>query len=184
MLLTIHVPADVKDVLYSSINEIGREKIRMVIAADIKMSEAYCRDILERCMEKLGKADDGTLATLCGALLHFMLTASLLPSERKITMQNAELDIVIPSSKVLHKSPDKSLVLQIVSRDLDAKVKQARAVQPHRENIWLISPGPIKTEYKNYHLGTNGLHYSYIVSDINSFLLEKGSRGLKLLHGQ
>lgn len=178
------MPADVKDMLYSSINEIGREKIRMVIAADIKMSEAYCKDILERCLEKLGKADDETLATLCEALLHFMLTASLLPSERKIIVQGAELDIVIPSSKVLRKSPDKSLVIQVIRGNLETRIKQARAVQPHPENIWLLSAGPLQTEYKNYHLGTKGLHYSHIVSDINAFLLEKGNPGLKLLHGQ
>ncbi|MEW6604632.1 MAG: hypothetical protein AB1351_08090 [Thermoproteota archaeon] len=132
----------------------------------------------------MGKADDETLATLCEALLHFMLTASLLPSERKISVQGAELDIVIPSSKILRKSPEKSLVIQIVSGNLEAKVKQARAVQPNHENIWLLSAAPLQTEYKNYHLGTNRLHYSHIVSDINAFLLEKGNRGLKLLHDQ
>jgi hypothetical protein len=178
------VPVDVKDVLYSSIHEIGREKIRMVIAADVKMSEAYCKDILERCTKKLGVADEEILMTLCEALLHFMLTASLLPSERKISVHGAELDIIIPSTKVLHKSPDKSLVIQVVRGDLEAKVRQAKSVQCNNGNIWLVSTRPLQTEYKNYHLGTEGLHYSHIISDISAFLSEKGDRGLKLLQGQ
>lgn len=157
----------------------------MAIAADVKVSEAYCRDILERCIKKLPErttSDEITLAALCEALLHFMLTASLLPSERKIRLQGVELDIVIPSSKVLLKSPNKSLVIQVVKGNLEEKVMQARTVQPHRENIWLVSASPLPTEYKNYHLGTEGLHYSRVISDINAFLLEKGNHGLKLLH--
>lgn len=180
------MPVDVKDVLYSSINEIGREKIRIAIAADVEASEEYCRDIVERSMKKLPAeitSDEITLAGLCEALLHFMLTASLLPSERKIQLQGAELDIVVPSSKILVKNPNKSLVIQVVRNNLKEKVRHATTVQPHRENIWLLSASPLPTKYKNYHLGTEGLHCSRIISDINRFLLEKGNHGLKLLQG-
>ena len=179
------MPADVKDVLYSTINEIGREKIRMEIAANIKKSEKYCREIMDKCMDKLGQVDDDTLATLCEALLHFMLTASLLPSERKVKVRGADLDIVIPSTKVLEKNADRALLIQVIARtDLASKVRQAESMQPHRENIWLVSIGELQTNHKNYRLDSRGLHYSHIVSDIGAFLSEKGDRGLKLLHGQ
>lgn len=176
------VPADVKDVLYSAINEIGREKIRMAVSADIKMSEKYCKEIVDMCTGRLEEADDATLATLCEALLHFMLTASLLPSERKVSVRGAELDIVIPSTRTLDKSPDKALVIQVVRGDLADKVRQAEAVQLHIENVWLVSASKLQTDLKNYHLGHGGL-YSRVISDINAFLLEKGDRGLKMLHG-
>jgi hypothetical protein len=178
------VPADIKDVLYSAINGIGRKKIRMEVAANVKTSEKYCVDILDRCMFKLGaEANRETLATLCEALLHFMLTASLIPSERKISVRGVDLDIVVPSTRVLNKSPDKSLVIQVVKADLESKVKQAEMLQPHRENIWLVSSEQLKTDHRNYHLGSDGLQYSRIISDISTFLSEKGDRGLKLLHG-
>jgi len=175
------VPADIKDVLYSTIDEIGKEKIRIAIAADIGTSEKYCAEIIGRCTSRLA-GDNETLATLCEALLHFMLTASLLPSERKVGVRGSELDIVIPSTKILYKSPDKSLVIQIVRNDLAAKVRQAEAVQPHRANIWLVSANQLKADYRNYQLGTTGLQYSHMISDISAFLSEKGNRGLKLLH--
>lgn len=179
------MPADVKGVLYSAINEIGREKIQMDVAADIKMSEKYCSDIVDKCTSSLGpEADDDMLATLCEALLHFMLIASLLPSERKVGMQGADLDIVIPSTRVLGKSPDRSLVIQVVRGDLAAKVKQAKSVQPRRENIWLVSAKPLQTDHRNYHLDSGNFPYAKIISDISAFLLEKGDRGLKLLHGK
>lgn len=177
------MPADAKDVLYSAINEIGRERIRMDVAADIKMSERHCRNIMAKCMSKLGsEANDESLATLCEALLHFMLTASLLPSVRKVTMHGADLDIVIPSIRVLGKSPEKALVIQVIRGDLAAKVRQAESVQPHRENIWLISARQLQTDSRNYHLGSGGFPYPRIISDISAFLSEKGDRGLKLLH--
>jgi hypothetical protein len=176
------VPADVKDTLYFVINMIGMETIRTDVAADVKRSEKYCRDIIATCSRRLDpRVGDETLATLCEALLHFMLTASLLPSERKVSMQGADLDIVIPSTRALGKSPERSLVIQVIRGDLAAKAKQAESVQPHRENIWLVSAQLLQTNYRNYHLGHRGLSYSRIISDIGAFLSEKGDRGLKLL---
>ncbi len=177
--------ADIKDVLYSAINETGQEKIRKAVAADVKMSEKYCMEIMDKCKSRLGpEASDKTLAALCEALLHFMLTASLLPSERKVSTSGVDLDIVIPSTRMLSKSPDRSLVIQVVRGDLSAKTKHAESVQPHRENIWLISAGQLQTDQRNYHHGSESYPYSRIISDISAFLLEKGDRGLKLLHGQ
>jgi hypothetical protein len=169
---------EVKDLLYSVIDEIGIERIRADVTADVKRSEKYCKKIIATCASSLGKdATDEVLATLCEALLHFMLTASLLPSERKVAMQNAELDVVIPSTRVLGKSPEKSLVIQVIRGDLETKASQAESVQPFRENLWLVSTHSIKTNYRNYHLDS----YPRIISDISAFLSEKGERGLKLL---
>jgi hypothetical protein len=177
---------DVKSLLYSAINEIGREKIRTDVAADVDVCEKYCMEILDKCKSRLGsEANEETLATLCEALLHFMLTASLLPSERKVSIHGADLDVVIPSTRMLAKSPDKSLVIQVIrGNDLAEKVKQAEFAQPNSENIWLISAKQMKTNHRNYCLGSGSLQYSRIISDIGAFLSEKGDRGLKLLHGQ
>jgi hypothetical protein len=176
------VAIDVKDLLYSAINEIGSEKIRMDIAADVDACEKYCIEIINKCKIRLeSEANDETLATLCEALLHFMLTASLLPSERKVGVQGADLDVVIPSSRILIKSPQKSLVIQIIrENDLAAKIKQAESVEPYRENIWLVSVKELKTDHRNYHLDPIN-RYSHIIPDISKFLLEKGNRGLRLL---
>ncbi|HXV45640.1 MAG TPA: hypothetical protein VD736_03105 [Nitrososphaera sp.] len=179
------MPADVRDVLYSVINEIGREKIRMDVAANVDVSEKYCGEILGRCKNMLGpEVDDVTLATLCEALLHFMLTASILSSERKVSLLGSDLDVVIPSIRMLVKNPDKALVIQVVRDDLAARVAQARSVQSRHENIWLVSARPLQTDHRNYHVGPGNFPYTRIISDISAFLAEKGDRGLKLLHDQ
>ena len=49
---------------------------------------------------------DATIAILCEALLHFMLTICTLPSERKIQVKNdLVLDVIIPSLANLEDKP-------------------------------------------------------------------------------
>lgn len=180
------MPEDLVDILYSCIDEIGREKIRIDITSDIAASKKYCKEIIAKCASKLGSdADDETLGTLCEATLHFMLTVSLLPSERKVNVRGADLDVVIPSQKMLDRQPEKALVIQVIKKSGDtAKVKHAESVQPHRNNIWTVSAKPVKAGHKNYHLGPGNFSYPEIILDINTFLVDRGVKGLKLLHGQ
>ncbi len=180
------VRPDIKDILYSAIAKIGKDKIRMEVINEIEMSERRCIEILEECNKKMMNDLDGeSFVDLCEALLHFMLTASLLPSERKVTWRGAELDLVIPSVKMLNKSPDKTLVIQIIKgNEVLKKIKDAKSVQPHDVNIWTVSARRLEIDYKNYYVGSSFFPYSRIVIDINAFLVQKGDRGFKLLHGQ
>lgn len=174
--------ADVKEVLYSVIDGMGRGKIRAEVSADIDVaSRKYCEEIAEKCVKALGEqTDDETLGTLCEALLHFMLTASLLPSERKVTLEGAELDIVVPSVKSLVKDAAKALVIQVVKDDAAVRVRNAEKAQPNAENLWVVSAKPLDTGHRNYALKGR---YPLIISDIRTFLQEKGVSSLKMLHG-
>jgi hypothetical protein len=179
------VPADVKSILYSIIDKLGKEKIRIEVNAEIKSSEIWCNEILEKCKNKLGQdLDDETLGMLCESLIHFMLTASVIPSERKVNWKGSSLDIVVPSLKILSKNPDRAIVVQIIRTDAElSKIRQAESVQPHYENIWILSARQLKIGRKNYYVGSGKYPYCRMVSDINSFLVRKGDRGLKMLHG-
>lgn len=180
------MPVDILEILYSCIDEIGREKIKIEITSDIATSERYCQDIIARSKIKLGEeADEENLGTLCEALLHFLLTVSLLPSERKVSVMGANLDIVIPSVKILSSQPDKTLIIQIVKKSDEClnKIKQAETVQPFIRNIWIVSAHPLDIDHKNYQLSSGAVRYEKIISDIDRFLADKGVRGLKLLYG-
>jgi hypothetical protein len=179
------VSADVKDILYSIIDQVGKEKIRIDVNAEINSSEVWCNTILERGKLKLGPdLNDEILSNFCEALLHFMLTASVLPSQRRVKWKGTCLDIVIPSIKVLSKSPDRAIVIQIIRTDAElTKIKQAESVQPLFENIWTLSATHLNVSRRNYHVGSGKFPYCRMVSDINAFLVRKGVRGLKMLHG-
>ena len=176
---------DVLDILYSCIGEIGREKIQRDITLDITSSTKYCQDIIAKCKSRLGNdINDEILGTLCEAILHFMLTVSLLPSERKVSVNGTDLDIVIPSVRFLKKQPEKTLIIQVVKKSNDiAKIKEFELIQPLRNNIWVISAKPLNINHKNYHLNPINTSYAKIIPDINAFLVERGVKGLKLLHG-
>ena len=180
------VSVDIKDILYSAIAKFGKDKIRMEVINDIEMSERRCNEILEECKKKMtNNLDDESFANLCEALLHFMLTASLIPSERKVTWKGIELDLVIPSLKMLNKSPDKTLVIQIIKgNEVVRKIKDAKSVQPHDVNIWTVSAKRLEVDHKNYYVGSRLFPYPRIIVDVNAFLAHKGNRGLKLLDGQ
>jgi len=180
------VSAETKDVLYSVIDKIGKEKIRMEINSTIEFSEKRCDDILEECKKLMGTdTNEDSLADLYEALLHFLLTASMLPSERKVNLKGTDIDIVVPSIKMLKKNPDKALVVQIIrGHDELKKLQQTKSIQPYDENIWLLSARKLDTSYTNYYVGSTLYPYSRIIIDINAFLIRKGHRGLKLLHGQ
>jgi hypothetical protein len=185
-LYAVSVSADIKDILYSTIDKIGKEKIRTEIISEIEMSESCCNQIVEECKNRMGdELDDESFGNLCEALLHFMLTASLLPSERKVSWKGSQLDLVIPSLKTLSKSPEGALVIQIIKRNAElTKIKHAESVQPHDANIWIVSARQLEVDHKNYYIASREFPYSRIILDINAFLVGKGDRGLKLLHGQ
>lgn len=87
---------------------------------------------------------------------------------------------------MLRKNPDKALVIQIMRGNKDlTELQHIKSIQPYDENIWLVSTNKLADIYhKNYYVGSSLFPYSRIIIDINAFLIRKGHRGLKLLHGQ
>src|SRR6185503_5693982 len=175
---------DVPSILYSVINEIGKDRIRTDVFSDITLSQVHCEEILKRCKAKLGKrASPAVIATICEGLLHFMLTTSMLPSQRKSVVRGIELDVVIPSAKGLLNDPEKSIVIQVIKTDVEvAKIENAKRLQPNIENIWVISSGQLLTTCRKYDFDTYN-SFVRIIIDIHSFVTSRGITGLKLFHG-
>jgi hypothetical protein len=177
------MPPDISATLYSAINKIGRERIRMDLSSNIELAEKHIEDILKRCIEESGlEIDEETLVALCKGLLHFMLTASLIPSERGVSFKGADLDVVVPSLKVLTKNPENAIVILLTKSAMESdRIAKVCSVQPHGANVWIVSPKMIGTDYRNYHLGDGGIRYSRIVQDISEFVNSKKVGRLKLL---
>jgi hypothetical protein len=112
----------IKQILYPVIEELGKENIQLKISSNIKVSQEYIDIIMNRCISKIdslsGNYDrDFDISVLSEALLHYMLTISTLPSERKVEINDDQkLDIVIPSLPSLRKDPNKSLIIQVIKK--------------------------------------------------------------------
>jgi hypothetical protein len=185
----------IKQILYSEIENIGKEKIQAKINSSIKSSQKYIDKIMSECITKLTyESNDNDhyniiIATLCEVLLHFMLTICTLPSERKVQVKNdLILDVIIPNLQSLKIKPDKSIIIQVIKdkrMDLN-KTSQLEFLQPNHENIWLISAKPLSaTKYTTYTVfpKNSGLHnYSNIIIDIDNFLKETRDKSFRFIH--
>lgn len=182
-----------KNILYSTIYNIGKERIRFDITSNINFSERYIDLIMAESITKINVATDannkdGIIADLGEALLHFMLTVSTLPSERKVPVRDdLTIDVVIPNLQNLYKTPDKSIIIEIIrdKTDLD-KISQLELLQENYKNIWLLSVIPFSTtKYRVYGLSpcsrTIDNSFSTVITDINNFLKQTGDKSLRFI---
>src|SRR5215213_1318120 len=184
----------IKQILYSEIENIGKEKIQAKINSSIESSQKYIDKIMSKCIRKLtyeSNDDDDddfnkAIVTLCEVLLHFMLTICTLPSERKIRVKNdLILDVIIPNLQSLKIKPDKAIIIQIIKDKIDLNItSQLEFLQPNNENIWLISAKPLlRTKYTTYSVfpNTGSPNFSDIIIHIDNFLKEIRDKSFRFI---
>jgi hypothetical protein len=188
LLIKLLAGEEIKQILYSVIEDIGKEKIQAEITSSIELSQKYIDTIMRKSIRKIASESndnkhDETIATLCESLLHFMLTICTLPSERKIQVKSdLLLDVIIPSLEGLKRKPDKSIIIKIIKERMELnKISELEFLQPNKENIWLISAKPLLAiKYKTYSIFPN--EYSNIIIDIDKFLKETGDKSFRFVH--
>ncbi len=164
----------IKDILYGQINQLTESRILQEISS--KNHGKIINEILTRCIPIISKLDGDdfeTFGTFAESMMHYLLTNALIPSQRKITIKNTEIDVVIPDSRILDASPKDALVLFFAkTSDHDTITKhleKLQKVQPIKENIWIISKSKLDVPYKTYEIE----NISTILDDINDFLDSK-----------
>jgi hypothetical protein len=181
-----------KQILYKTIEEIGKETIQADISSNINSSQRYIDIIMSQCITRLtseleSNVNDIIAVTLGEALLHFMLTISTLPSERKVALRHdLTLDIVIPSMAVLRRDPNRSVIIQFI-KDKKAdlmKVRELEVLQPNTENIWLVSYRLLSTpKYIDYSISQyhGSRRYSNLIVNTNKFLREVKDKSFRFI---
>ena len=176
--------------LYSVIDEIGKEKIQSDVTSNIRLSGHYIEMIMDKCEKRIEATDEDTLGSLCEGLLHYMLTVCSLPSTRKVQINDTDIDIIIPNLQTLKNSPNKSLVIVISKEGNDvkqSKISDIARFQPSNKNLWVISNKPLSTGYINYAAKPEAnsfpspekRRYRDIIVDIHKFLEETGDKSLR-----
>jgi hypothetical protein len=152
---------DMKDELYSVLNDFGKENIQIEFQNNINSSIPKIKEILSKTIatiyEKKENIDsdynnfEKPLSILCESFLHFLLTTTSLPSQRKIMLNELEIDLVIPDIKTLYKDPKKTLIIKFDKNSSTSKyIKKLDNIQKNKENIWLVSSTPLDINYRNY----------------------------------
>jgi len=167
---------DIKQMLYHTLDQIGKEKIHIELNKDHSVSKKIILNIMQSVLfrfkdskvknldylkyndkkDEVEKKEKVEIIDLCEALLHFLLTASGYPSQRKITFNNQEIDIVIPDLRTLKSKPKNSVIIKFYKGSSPLEdLKNIEMIQPHTDSIWVISTLPIQSKYRNYVLYRN-----------------------------
>ena len=113
----------IKDALYAKIDGIGQEQIHQLLLNN-KFSELFER-IYEPVIHSVQDIDEyekhGTLAE---SLTHYLFTEMLIPSQRKITFESIELDMIIPNTTELQKDSQNTIIIFFVKISNMEQVKQ------------------------------------------------------------
>lgn len=154
----------IKNDLYSVLNEFGKEALQIEFQSNINSSVPKIKEIISKTIELRYKNKDKEmldndnyddsekpLSLLCEAFLHFLLTTTSLPSQRKIMLKDVEIDLVIPDLKSLNKDPKKSLIIKF---DKDVSTinyidRLHNNIPIDRENVWIVSPTPLDINSRN-----------------------------------
>ena len=175
----------IKDILYGYLEKITEKKIQLLVSQG--KSSQLIEDVMQNCHQQiiaLGDDVDENIGALAESLMHYLLTISLTSSQRKISQNNVEIDIIIPDMKTLNTKPDDSLIIcfpktsdkQLVIKRLDELAK----FQPKKENIWLVLQNDPGIGYKTFEIKEKGGSFAKILTSINEFLASKKQTQFKI----
>jgi hypothetical protein len=181
--------AELVSVVYDIINEIGKNKIRSDVTSNIKVGDEYIQIIFNKALKQFRyRMNSDSLIKIYEILLHFMLTACTIPSQRKIEIANCSIDIIIPSLNALLKSPSNAMIVQFIrgNKDMANITELPSLLQLKTEvlSIWLITPLDLHAENMTHviKLSKQEMCCSHIIRDIDTFLKGRTDKSFRLIH--
>ena len=177
---------EIKDIVYKSIIKYEERKIVSDIAQG--NSPDTINLILNECMPILEQVN-GTKSEKTGAfaevLIHYLLTVALIPSQRKISFNSVDVDVVIPDISTLASSPHDALVIAFPKTNdltiLKNRISELTKIQPHKENIWFVIENDLPLEVKTYKVDNSEKEpFMNIINDIIWFTSNRKQSKLKI----
>ncbi len=184
---------EIKENLYAEIDKLGKNYIRTQLSNDISNSKTIINLIFNNCLNLLNKNNpvEDEYVLFSEALLHFVLTVSMIPSERKISLNNIDIDVVVPNSKNLKADNEGAIIIHFVkgkNKNVDDSLKKLSKIQTNRDNIWIVSSKDIDVRIKTFIVSSFSFkpnayryHFSEIIIKMNEFLQNINYSGLKII---
>ncbi len=159
-----------------------KEKIQEKLT--LENSSELTKKIVSDCSSKIAEFEGDkyeNLAIFATGIIHYMLTNLLITSQRKITVKDVELDVIVPDLRTLSNKPSESLVICIPKnldkKFLQKKLEEIKKIQPETKNIWWIFSKELDMDQKKFILTEN---FSNIFKEINEFLSTKKGTQFKI----
>ncbi len=165
----------IKDMLYKTLGTISEEKI------ELHLSKNNIKSLMQEILsiskiETLSGNKTENYEAFAESLMHYILTNTLITSQRKITYDGVEIDIVIPDIRTLNSSNNDAIIIFFPKTDdmisIQQRLEKISTVQPIKENIWLVQRLSLGLPYKTYEL--EGSHtFVNIIDDIKKITSNK-----------
>lgn len=194
----------VRDAVYASIGRVTEDAIQREFLGG--RGAAAVRRVIDGCWDAVmalpGGAGDGSApsaeerqvraSAAATVLLHYLLTILLVPSQRKTVHDGVPVDVAIPDTRTLRTDWNSCLVVCILSSTdpayVEGRMVEAGRIQPNRDNIWAVSPGPAGTGHKTFVMGPDGgnggpdagIPFQDMADAVIGFLDKAGSARLRL----
>ena len=164
----------IKDTLYANIDDVGQEHIHKL------MLNGRFAELFEKIYETAINNIDGINeyekhGIMAESLTHYLFTEMLIPSQRKISFKNTELDIIIPSIAELKKNSDDTILIFFTKTsnidEIKQRIQEIRIIQNSDSNIWVISKDNIQIPQTTY--TTKKESFSKFLKYIQTFVKTK-----------
>jgi hypothetical protein len=159
----------VKDLLYQTLEAIPQNDIHKRISSDTK---SLIKEIFSKSgIDTLDGNKTENYEKFAESLMHYLLTNALIPSQRKILVDQIELDVVIPDIRTL-KASNKDAIVLVFPKSEDVKsirqrLENIHKIQPIQENIWLVQKLSLDLAYKTYEIDKTKTFFG-ILDDIRN----------------
>ena len=163
-------PSPIKDRLYHTIEAISESKINQQIIQN--NTHSIIKQIISQSnLDTLPGNHIEAYETFAESLMHYLLTNALIPSQRKTTVNQIDIDIVIPDIRTLGLAKKDAIILVFPKTDnlttIKSRLQRLGTIQPIKENIWLIQKSSLGLPYKTYEIDGE-CTFANIINDIKS----------------
>lgn len=175
-------PSPIKDRLYHTIEAISESKINQQIIQN--NTHSIIKQIISQSnLDTLPGNHIETYETFAESLMHYLLTNALIPSQRKTTVNQIDIDIVIPDIRTLGLAKKDAIILVFPKTDnltiIKSRLQRLGTIQPIKENIWLIQKSSLGLPYKTYEIDGE-CTFANIINDIKSETSSKTQSKFKI----
>jgi len=161
----------IKAALYEKIESIGEKQIHELLLNGnfSELFEKICEPVIHgiKSIEEYEK-----YGTLAESFTHYLFTEMLIPSQRKISFENIELDMIIPNLEELQKNNHNAVVILFVKTSDNMQIKQRiqeiKKIQSEDSNIWIISKENMNVLQSTYTVERNS--FGEFLKDAQKFV--------------
>jgi len=172
----------IKDALYAEIDRIGQDKINELLLE--KEFSIIFESVFDKAINKIKEdiSEDEKFGALAESMTHYLFTEMLVPSQRKISYENVELDLVIPNTLELKKKSENVIIVYFVktsnTTEVQNKISEIKTIQKKDDNIWVISKHLLDISQRSY--ATNKISFVEFLSDAQKFIETKNMNKLNI----